>query len=429
MKRLWIILTGLVFFVASCEKEEVLTIQDEIQFNNDNNISIAESGKHFGKISDKNIDNLHKEVSRFAEVLKEMYSSEVIRSEVNGLIYSGYYSDENVLLSDLIKPEESKMHRNTRSADFVFKKEFYSKLQSRNARGTDNKFDEYLIKNGVSIYFPYSENFKDNSRKDITIVMPPKNDTNEATGIKLEKCGDKICETKVLVNDAYAIKNPTHIIYAGGAKVKEQYVKDLKNARSTSSINQVYVGAVRCNKQYDSFISFTGNGGGSELKFFRGSGYLSSGTNGQITSPTGDIISCDFSRSQINNCNVQVINASWDIDWKTDNLEQVFGVYEEDNQGTKVFTGSINTTVKVNGQNVNGTLGYNITVQTQDEIIRNWKIGRSAFYTANPISQGYGTFTTVGGLTGGPWAAWDGAVSIGNCTGANVAYVLPTITN
>lgn len=68
-------------------------------------------------------------------------------------------------------------------------------------------------------------------------------------------------------------------------------------------------------------------------------------------------------------------------------------------------------------------------VQTQDEIIRNWKIGHSAFYTANVVNQGYGLFNTVGGQNGGPWAAWDGAVSVGNCTGANVAYVLPTIIN
>ena len=80
------------------------------------------------------------------------------------------------------------------------------------------------------------------------------------------------------------------------------------------------------------------------------------------------------------------------------------------------------------GYNISGSLSYTIKRQSQDEIIRNWKINRNAFYIANPNSQGYGVFGQVGGLVGGPWAAWDGAVGIGDCTGANVAFVLPTVT-
>jgi hypothetical protein len=348
------------------------------------------------------------------------------------LISQGYYSDENILLDDLIKPERSKLVTNARISSNLFKDAFYEILSnhqkaSKNAKLNENKFDEYLISNGVAIYFPYSENFRDKNKKEITIVMPPKDGVDEAEGLKLTKCGKNVCEEKVIVNDLYAMNNPTHIIYAGGAKVKEEYKSKIKNSK-VSAVNQVYVGAVKCKKQYDKLIGFT-NTGGSEIKFFRASGYLASGTNGQVTSPTGDLISADFSRGQINNCSFQVINASWDIDWKVDNLEQVFGVFEEDTQGSRTFTGSINTTVKVGGQNVNGTLGYNIVVQSQDEIIRNWKIGRSAFYTANGINQGYGLFGTVGGLTGGPWAAWDGAIEVNNCNGANVGFVLPTITN
>lgn len=78
-----------------------------------------------------------------------------------------------------------------------------------------------------------------------------------------------------------------------------------------------------------------------------------------------------FSRSQINNCSPQVINAIWDLDWETDNFEQVIGIYEEDTKGEATFTGSVNTTLSVGGQKQTGSLGYSIKVQTQDEIIRN----------------------------------------------------------
>jgi hypothetical protein len=431
MKKVLIYCLFSSVLIFSCDKSEIKTQNSET--TNQIQVKNSDAGRTVGKITDKNIENLHSTVTEFSLILKDIYKNEIVFKEVNNLIFQGYYSDENILLDDLIKPERSKLVANARISTNSFKSSFYEILaekqtSTKNARLNENKFDEYLISNGVSIYFPYSENFKGKNRKDITIVMPPKEDVNEAVGIKLTKCGKDVCEEKVVVNDLYAMNNPTHIIYAGGAKVKDNYVKELKKSK-VAAISQVYVGAVKCRKQYDALISFTGNGGGSEIKFFRGSGYLASGTTNQVTSPTGDIISSDFSRGQINNCTFQVINGSWDTDWKVDNLEQVFGVYEEDTQGSKTFTGSINTTIKAGGVNQNGTLGYSITIQTQDEIIRNWKISRSAFYVANGINQGYGLFNAVGGLSGGPWAAWDGAVSVGDCTGANVAYVLPTITN
>ena len=109
-----------------------------------------------------------------------------------------------------------------------------------------------------------------------------------------------------------------HIIYAGGADVKKSYANKLKGAR-TNAINTVYVGALRCSYQYDALVSFTGNGGGSEIKVFRGSGYLLQDPNGQISNISGDVVSLYFSRGEINNCNHQNINAIWDLDWASDN--------------------------------------------------------------------------------------------------------------
>lgn len=336
-------------------------------------------------------------------------------------------------MKDLLLPEASPWFRNARISGYGKFKDAFSeeyKRQSANnprLRINGEDFSNYLIENGISIYFPYSEKHFNKKYDEITIVMPPKEDVDATEGIRLKKCGNQICEEKVWVNDVYAMNNPTHIIYAGGADVKKKYENKLKNAR-VKSISSVYVGAARCSKQYDALISFTGNGGGSEIKFFRGSGYLSYDTNNQITNITGDIISVDFSISSINGCNTQVINAIWDLDWKSDNFEQVFGIYEEDTKGEISFTGTVSTTIKQGDNNVSGSLSYTIKRQSQDEIIRNWKINRNAFYTANSNSQGYGVFGQVGGLTGGPWAAWDGALGVGDCSGANVAFVLPTIT-
>lgn len=427
-KILCIVFSATLIFVMSCQREQ--DVFETIPRPTLGDAKTTTATNHYGKITDRDLDNLHEKVSAFSEVLKAMYADEKVVNEVNQSISVDFYSDESIVLKDLLSPEASPWFKNARlkaSGNFkeAFQKEYTKQLGS-NPRLRDGKgeFSDYLVENGVSVYFPYSENHLGKKYDEITIVMPPKEDVNEAVGIRLTKCGKGICEEKVLVNDKYAAEHPTHIIYAGGADVKKSYANKLKGAR-TNAINTVYIGALRCNYQYDAFVSLTGNGGGSEIRVFRGSGYLSQDPNGQISN-TSDLVSLFFSRGEINNCYPQTINAIWDLDWASDNMEQVFGIYEEDTRGEKTFTGSVSTTIKVGGQNQTASLGYSIKVQTQDAIIRNWKITRSSFYGANPNNQGHGVFNQVGNLIGGPWAAWDGQVS--GCNGANVSFILPTVT-
>ncbi len=429
-KFLCFVCTATLLFAMSCQRNEDALEVSPVQISGDAKV-VVPAVDHYGQITDKDIDELHERVSAFSEVLKKMYADENVVSEVNEFIGTGFYSDENIVLKDLLSPEASPWFKNARlktSGNFktAFQTE-YTKLLGSNPRlrTAQGDFSDYLVENGVAIYFPYSDKHQGKKYDEITIVMPPKEDVNQAPGIRLKKCGKDICEEKVVVDDAYAIQHPTHIICVGGADVKKKYTNKLKGSR-TNSISTVFLGAIRCKKQYDALVSFTGNGNGSEIKVFRGSGYLSYDPNGQITNITGDLISIDISRSDISSCNPININAIWDLDWEVDNKEQVFGIYEEDTKGEATFTGSVNTTLSVGGQKQNGSLGYSIKVQTQDEIIRNWKISRNAFYIANPNSQGHGTYYQVGNLTGGPWASWDGQVV--GCNGANVSFVLPTVT-
>lgn len=114
MKKILVLSFVLSVGFISCEKTE----KDNFSINADepsedvNSSSV--SGKHISEISDKNLDNLHQEVGKFYSLLKEMYVDEKISSEVNSAIYVGYYSDENILPSDLINPEQSKVNRNGR---------------------------------------------------------------------------------------------------------------------------------------------------------------------------------------------------------------------------------------------------------------------------------------------------------------------------
>ncbi|HVK97261.1 MAG TPA: hypothetical protein VM368_05555 [Flavisolibacter sp.] len=226
-----------------------------------------------------------------------------------------------------------------------------------------------------------------------TIVLADRED-NSGPGDEPYVCGTRtnqsICYTTVTVDDAYAEVNPTHIVGVGAEPATPQ---------GTTEANQVYmvfIGDALCSVQYDNFISFTGNGGGSEINFIRGDGYMTLDGNGQINSPQ-NTVRVNFKRKEIRNQTWKTINAIWDSNWELDNKEQLFGIYEDDTQGSSTFNASVKTTVKDSaGNSVEGTVGFSITVKTQDALIRQLSWNRESFYLYNQGGLNNGCSTRNG---------------------------------
>ena len=233
----------------------------------------------------------------------------------------------------------------------------------------------------------------------------------------------------VIVNDDFAYTNPSHIIGLNGI---EPYNITTNAAPPPPvpppGVNRVYVGDGICRVQYDRLISFTGNGGGSEIKYCRLSGYLQP-VNGQVTS-FQDIISADFSRTEIRKQNWKFLSSTWDADWTNSNLEQVFAIYEEDNTSSITFNGSLVTTITVPstpttpGGSTTGTIGFSIARQSQDDIIRQLKISRNSYFAGAFQDQGFGfsgnySFLPLPRTTG--WPIYDANTGIG----ANVGWTWP----
>ena len=86
----------------------------------------------------------------------------------------------------------------------------------------------------------------------------------------------------------------------------------------------------------------------------------------------------------------------WDADWASTNTEQIFAIYEEDNKNTVTFNGSLGTTVTIPstpttpGITASGTVGFSVTRQSQDDIIRQLKISRNAYFRGSFLDQGFG---------------------------------------
>ena len=359
-----------------------------------------------------------------------MYQNPKAFYEVVATIYSGYYNDERVLLRDLLFPENSPIYKmekfkSLRSDIGIFKKEFlnvfnkgtYPNLNkafavsaSTNYRTSgpapidDTTQEIFSNSNGVSIYFPYSENFAAPLTKEYfdqintypgykaTIVAADRV-ADSGPGDEPYPCGtiqDKhYCFRAVIVNDDYAEGTATHIVGVGVTVTPSR----IDTIPPSTNVNRVFVGWGRINnkRQYDKLISFnSANGGGSEIKICRISGYLQF-QDQQVTNFTGDQAEMSFKRRDIRRGIWKRIYNVWDADWVAGNTEQVMAVYEEDNEGTETFNASLNTTLlRRDSTTINGSIGYSITVKTQDELVLQSKFSRVAYFTSAKSDQGCG---------------------------------------
>lgn len=421
------VITAFILFnsVISCKKEiNPTSLVDRGKIN--------QSKVYKYPISEKE-KQLVKNLEQVTNVLKVLYKDQSNVKLINAAIYSKIYSDESILLKDLLFYNNSRLKKSKEFENYCkkwnvsiekFSTEFWEKAKELNSPNFDlflnnlnNNFssNNNILQNTsqnsksgdgnnygeqVTVYFPYSENFvpviEGEYYAPITSIVTATADADEGWG-ELPYYINGIFQyyIPVLVNDDFAYANPTHIIGLNGVEPYDIIATSTPPPPvAPPGVNRVYVGDGLCRIQYDRFISFTGNGGGSEIKYCRLSGYLQP-TNGQVSS-FQDIISVNFSRNEIRNEYWRNLSTIWDDDWTNTDLEQVLAIYEEDNTNTKTFNGSLATTVSVPststnpGGNSTGTIGYSVTVQSQDEIIRQLKIMRNSYFSGAYQDQGLG---------------------------------------
>ncbi len=311
---LFLLMAGLLF---SCQKEI-----NPISTTQDKSVIFPQSPKEIEQVA------LNKEV---AKILETVYQDRKALVEVCNAINSGYYADETILLKDLLFPEISPVYKtqsfiDSKAPQGLFKDLFLQTLDkgdypilknkldynNHNALGStpsnlpiasatllvgDTAKEIFSRTNGVNIYFPYSENFPilldqsilDNPNidsRDVTIVAADR-DADSGPGKAPVWCngkpGSNICLTPVTIDDAYAELKPTHIVGVGAEPSPPP-----PPPPPVPNINRVFHGWSTLTQQLDKFISFTGNGGGSEMKIARISGYLQY-QNLQVINFTGDM--------------------------------------------------------------------------------------------------------------------------------------------
>lgn len=470
MNKLWILFIIVSIIISSCSKGDISISEgdnskiEELKIN-ENLVSKKPTTPEELKL----VDNLKKITLVFKELYKDMDNLKV----VNAAILSNVYTDESVLLRDLIYPENGIVATNKKFINLStkfgvkltsFNKNFWNEavkledpafsafLQSikpeefeYKALRIDKKVAQMLDYGEISIYAPYSDNFvsspcvlevEANLKNacgsvyvpQITTIVTATADADE--GIGYAPYYNYIGELKygeVVVNDDYAFNNPTQIIGINGIEPYELLTipsimayfppsapTDLPDLNIGRQIQQVYVGHVRCAHQYDRLISFTGNGGGSEIRFTRSSGYLKL-ADGQVQADNFLVDGPDYiSRKNIRQGNWVEWSAEWDHDWEADNKEQFFAIYEEDNRNAGSITGLLKTTLKlVDSLTGEGSIGFTLTYKSDDAIIRQTNFKYSSFFALNRIDmegemrENWPVYDKNGGVS---FTLWDRAI-------------------
>lgn len=370
----------LSFLIGSCRKGEI-PIQDvstSVNLTGDQKVLVDKIRQTSKILSEILVD----------DKLKDGFLKYISETDKN--------NSESIRMKYLLADDLNQNTTSNVSSEFL--QLFKEKFKQAHVKFISKKSDQAITISGdeinetyddVEVYFPYRDEpiiqeRIQGSRPSITYVDDDAGEMNSKTGTlkswdigdPSDRSDDQWVYSSEIVDDDYAAQYPTFI------------VRPLSNesnlpAQTPSTNLRVSLGWVRVSEQYDSFFGgiFGGNGGGSELRFYRVKGYVNASQQNDVAFET--VISHNVNRRDIRRNNYVRIYAIWDPSWETDQTEQVFGCYEEDKQGDKVISGTVKYKEFVN-------LSYSQTIKSQNEVIGSFTFNRGAFLNENSTDLGHG---------------------------------------
>lgn len=313
-------------------------------------------------------------------IVKKVLHNDDAAREMAAVIKGGYYTDERVTIGDLLAPGQSK----------AYQTEEYKKLKNTN-RIREGSFAAEYAKyspaiqltstsdsySDIALYFPYSELF--GLPADFTLVVGEV-DANAWPGLVLNENE----ELPVLVDDDYAYAHPT-IIVTGGLDIEiatppnnlcdlnPAWCNDPLPPNPQLNLRRVQIGWARANENLDNLISFSKkNGGGNDVVWARTSGYLRRDSDGQITQFT-NMIEEGFTRLEGRTMRWKPFYTTLDPNWRKEDTEQFFAVWEDDAKGCFELNGKLSTKVKAKilGAEVEqaGEIGFKHTICAEDNLV------------------------------------------------------------
>ncbi len=317
-------------------------------------------------------------------MLAEMVKNPSILQEVMEGVNSLTYEDENILMADLLEPQTSTIFSNKASSmqfpsrfNTVFSQKMYPNAsQFLSVSSTQLKY--FLAYDKVSIYVPYSENWRNNQLP--TLVWNTVEELDATIGYRpnLNSSGQITGYTQVTVNDDYAERNLVWILKRNskggkdldGGIIKGGTVKPpigstkgipCSQVQDPNRLYQIFVGEVRVVEQLDPFFG-TNNSGGAEIVFARGSAYLPA-VNASPLTGFATIALPKIKRKDIRKKNWITFYYSYYRNWKPEETQHILGCYEQDKTEPKYLEGT--ASIKIDTINLEFKMKFDFSSNNQ----------------------------------------------------------------
>ena len=154
---------------------------------------------------------LKEKLAETASVLENVLNDEKIVKELSKTANSLAFGDRTILFEALLDPQSSEiLNQKKLNLSNAFSERFKASCLSKGS----NNFDElvsFLIANKIELYFPYAPGWDFGAINNITIAPHPITNDEQGPGIKMY-FSSKNASEQVVVNDDYALNNPTIII-------------------------------------------------------------------------------------------------------------------------------------------------------------------------------------------------------------------------
>ena len=409
-------------------------------------------------------EQMRKAVLELTDLSKIAFSNADVRNEVSQLIQNDFYKDHIVSLDDLLNPSTSLVYNyadvseNNKGKFKGFFDSYISNNENKTINlvhvkdsrlvGTEQYLETFFDYAHLTFYLPYDDdsNLDPIPMDSNPTLVPAVVEADEARGYEFN--GEIYSE--VTVDDGYSESRFTIIIQpsydpctslgfpiaaiaaatedlpvdcdrisSGGSSsnsgtgatttTPNQYTGNCADVKPAGNyIRQVFVGRAKFRKQYDNFISLTGNGGGSEVRYCRVDSReaIDIDSLGSYKVNQWNLRENQYwSRKQINRENVRAVNILWDNNWECEGEhEQLFVIYEEDNTSDLIIDQDISFDLADDTYAAN----IDITIQnrSKDQAVILRTREESEFFITNLLDNGSG--------------CWDGDFSFSDrCWGIN----------
>ena len=383
-----VLCTSIVF--TACHEQDALLPAPVVQ--SANGYSEEGDGARFAESDEVRAKRYHQSALVLAELLRQdpTLANRVERLALERVANGG---DEQVLFAELL-PESV----NNVSFEQAFNRAIETREYPDSEGFADGRYLETLgalLADSVGVYCPYSEE----GLAGVPFVGYASPGTEAEQATPAYRFEQDAWQTNV-ATESFATQSRTWIVQPadlnGISAMRPLQPTGTNGTNGTDTVVVFKVGRVKLEKQYDRWISFTGNGGGADLRFIRPEGFVSvNQTTGAVTGGANGFAQFGqtITRGNVNRKQWVDVNSPVDTDWLYTERNHVVGCYDEDTKGKRTFTGNLTLGYQPSGSSGitgNATFGFTHEVVTQDDIIFQIDFRRKSYLLSNKTDLGPG---------------------------------------